>query len=63
MNKIMVLSLVMRAIYNAKDQAWLLMKINNVKPDDIFKPKNPGDVVKYLDNETMNQIVQYIINT
>ena len=45
-------------LYNTTRLAWFLMKINNVKADDIFKPKLPGDEIKYVSKEVIENIVQ-----
>jgi hypothetical protein len=44
-------------IYNTTKLAWLLMKINDVKGENIFEYKNPGDIIYYLPRETVEQIV------
>lgn len=44
-------------IYNTTKLAWLLMKINDVKGENIFECKNPGDIIYYLPRETVEQIV------
>ena len=35
-------------IYGTTRLAWLLMKLNKVKPADVFKLKMTGETVKYL---------------
>ena len=44
-------------IYGTTRLAWLLCKVNNVKCKDIFKPKMPGDEVKYLPTSYIDNIV------
>ena len=36
-------------IYGTTRLAWLLMKVNRVQPDDMFRAKEPSETVKYLD--------------
>ena len=40
--------------------AWLLMKLNNVKAENIFDPKKAGDTIYYVNNDTVAQIIQSI---
>ena len=47
-------------IYGTTRLAWLLMKVNGVKAQDVFKMKFPGDIIKYLPKEKINQIVKTI---
>lgn len=47
-------------LYGSTRLAWLLMKLNNVGVDDMFKPKEPGDKVVYLPQEKIQQIVEQI---
>lgn len=47
-------------IYGTTRLAWLLMKINNVKAQDVFRLKFPGEIIKYLPKEKINQIVKTV---
>lgn len=47
-------------IYGTPRMSWLLMKVNNVNANEIFHPKQPGDIIKYPDKETVNSILKYI---
>lgn len=49
--------LVSYKLYGTTRLAWMLMKLNNVKPADVFKPLMPGDTVKYIDKTQMNSLV------
>ncbi len=51
--------LVSYKLYGTTRAAWILMKINEVKFEDVFKPVKSGTKIKYLDT---NQI-QMIANT
>lgn len=44
-------------LYGTTRLAWLLWKLNDIGPADIFKAKNPGDVIKYIPNEYVESIV------
>lgn len=44
-------------IYGTTRLAWLLMKINNVHPRDVFKNKKPGDIVKYIEKDQMTTLI------
>ena len=48
-------------LYGTTRLAWLLLKINNVQPKDIFKTKKPGDSIKYLTNESVNNLIQQLM--
>jgi len=43
--------------YQTPRLAWLLMKINNVGVKDVFEMKHPGDVIKYLPKDQVENIV------
>ena len=47
-------------LYNTTRLAWLLMKLNNVKAENIFDPKKAGDTIYYVNNDTVAQIIQSI---
>ena len=47
-------------IYSTTRLAWLLQKLNNVSMKDIFKPKQPGEYVKYLPQSAVQQIISDI---
>lgn len=47
-------------IYSTTRLAWLLCKLNRVDTTDIFKAKQPGDVVKYLPTTYANDIIEDI---
>lgn len=49
-------------IYETTRLAWLLMKLNKVKPVDVFKPKVAGDIVKYLPKDQMTGLIQSLNN-
>lgn len=44
-------------IYGTTRLAWLLWKLNDVKASDVFKAKQPKDVVKYLPREYKDAII------
>ena len=44
-------------LYGSPRLAWLLMKINNVQPEDMFKLIQPGDVIAYLSDEDVRTIL------
>lgn len=47
-------------LYLTTRLAWFLMKLNNVKATDVFKLKQPGDKIKYLNTEQVNSIVEQL---
>lgn len=47
-------------LYGTTRLAWLLLKVNDVSSADIFKAKQPGDKVKYLPKEYMDNIVSQL---
>ena len=47
-------------IYGTTRLAWLLWKLNNVTPKDIFKAKQPKDEVKYLPKQYCDSIISDI---
>ena len=47
-------------IYGTTRLAWLLMKINKVSANDMFKIKNPGDIIYAISNELITDIVNTI---
>ncbi len=48
-------------LYGTTRLAWLLMKLNDVTAEDMFKPKSPGDKVVYLPPERIQQVVDQIV--
>lgn len=44
-------------LYGTTRLAWLLQKINGVTAADVFKAKQPRDVVKYLPKKYVDSIV------
>ena len=47
-------------VYSTPRLAWLLMKLNNVKPKNMFDIVKTGTIIKYLSTETMQTIIQNI---
>ena len=47
-------------IYGTTRLAWVLWKINKIDVDDIFKPKEPGDKIKYLSQGNIDTIVEFL---
>lgn len=47
-------------LYDTTRFAWLLIKLNNVKGKDIFKAKNAGDIVYFIDKKQLQSIIPYI---
>lgn len=47
-------------IYGTTRLAWLLMKINNVSRYELFDIKVAGSVIKYIDKEYVQDIVNMI---
>ena len=47
-------------IYNTTRLAWLLWKVNDVSPRDVFKAKQPGEVVYYLPQAQVEDIISNI---
>lgn len=47
-------------LYGSTRLAWLLMKLNDIDADKMFEPKQPGDVVYYISNEVVQNIVDNI---
>ena len=47
-------------LYGTTHLAWLLMKLNNVNAVDVFKTMQPGDVIKYIPEQSMTEIVKSI---
>lgn len=48
------------SIYSTPRLAWMLMKLNNVKAEDMFKPVPTGSTIYYIDQDTMQDIIQQI---
>lgn len=49
-------------IYGDTRETWMLMKINNVKFADVFKPVKAGTKIKYLDTTQLQQIANIMSN-
>lgn len=47
-------------LYSTTRLAWLLWKLNHVNLDTIFDIKQPGDKIKYLPKEYVDNIVAQI---
>ena len=47
-------------IYKTTHLAWLLCKLNDVQTKDIFKQKQPGDVIYYYPNELKDSLIASI---
>ena len=47
-------------IYGTTRLAWLLMKLNGVKIEDVFLPKRAADTVKYISKESLPQIIKVV---
>lgn len=44
-------------LYGTTRLVWLLWKLNNVKAEDMFKAKQPKDIVKYLPQPQSDSLV------
>ena len=44
-------------LYSTTRLAWLLMKLNEVKTSEVFQLKHPGDVIKYIPKEMVQNII------
>ena len=49
-------------IYGTPRLAWLLLKINKVSTKDVFIKKQPGDEIKYISDDKITNIVEFINN-
>lgn len=47
-------------IYGTTRFAWLLMKLNGVKIEDMFTPKRASEKVKYVNKEVLPQLVKVV---
>lgn len=47
-------------IYGTTRLAWLLMKLNGVKVEDMFTPKHASEKVKYVNKEVLPQLVKVV---
>lgn len=54
--------LISNKIYGTTRLSWLLQKINNVRAEDIFKNKLPGEEIKYLPIDYAASLVEIINN-
>ena len=59
-NHAMHWTLISYKIYGTTRLAWLLWKVNDVQMDDTFKAKQPGDIIRYLPLNYVNNIVSDI---
>lgn len=50
-------------LYGTTRLAWLLYKLNDVSTKDIFKILHAGDVIKYIDKEKLENIINTITET
>lgn len=48
-------------IYGTTRLAWLLMKINKVKPSEVCKIKNAGDKIYYISDDNVRYILENIL--
>lgn len=53
-------TLISYKLYGTTRLAWLLWKINDVQPQNIFDIKHPGDVILYLPKDCVNDIISNI---
>ena len=49
-------------IYGDTREAWLLMKLNDVKFKDVFRPVKAGKYIKYFDTDQIQQIANIMSN-
>lgn len=49
-------------IYGDTREAWMLMKINEVAFDDVFKPVKAGKTIRYLDTTQLQEIANIMSN-
>lgn len=47
-------------LYDTTRLAWLLLKVNDVHPKDVFKIKHAGDKIKYIAKDHAEEIVRTI---
>lgn len=47
-------------LYGNTRLAWILMKVNGVKPKDVFKKISTGDTVKYISKSSVEDILSEI---
>lgn len=55
-------TLISYKLYSTTRLAWLLWKINDIGPADIFTAKQPGDKIKYLPAQYVDNIVSQLNN-
>lgn len=55
-------TLISYRIYSTTRLAWLLWKLNDVGPLDIFNAKQPGDKILYLPQQYVDDIVSDLNN-
>lgn len=49
-------------IYGDTRETWILMKLNEVKFKDVFRPVKAGKYIKYLDTTQLQQIANIMSN-
>ena len=59
-NQVMHWPLISYKIYGTTRLAWLLWKVNEVSAIDTFNAKHPGDIIYYLPNNIVQDIVSNI---
>lgn len=47
-------------IYGTTRLAWLLAKLNKVRPEDMFRAKEPSETVAYLDKDSVQEVVRSV---
>lgn len=52
--------LISYTLYGTTRLAWILMKFNNVNASNVFNRKYPGDIVKYIQLEQLQDIISTI---
>lgn len=45
-------------LYKTTRLAWLLLQVNNVKPDNVLDIVKSGSVIKYVPNQYLDQLVE-----
>lgn len=49
-------------IYGDTREAWMLMKINEVEFEDVFKPVKAGKTIRYLDTTQLQEVANIMSN-
>ena len=52
--------LISYTLYGTTRLAWFLMKVNDVRAEDMFIPKRAAEKVKYLDKSYLQQVIKTI---